>query len=161
MKITAIILSIIAFIKGLFGMGTVSTSANISLKNPVAIKMKVTAPVNFSAISTRITYKYEGGTVTAPEVKVNQDLIVSGWNYPIKKVTVNEDHSISLDLALIYLNPQGALVNGELTLATLNFKDDISNIKFTENFDIKLTKFITKTNEEKKVIFDKGEFIIN
>lgn len=93
------------------------------------------------------------------QLEVNQELINAGWAFPVNQIDSQEGFA-TLDLAAVYVSPDGFKVEKKTSLANFYFTTIKGGRALSCNFDPAQTKIISKTGEEISLNFEKGDYLI-
>lgn len=93
------------------------------------------------------------------QLETSQELINAGWQYPVNKITIQEKVVI-IDLASIYISPEGFKVDKETSLANFYLKAVSKAENLICSFDPSLTKISTKAGEQILLDFKDGNYVI-
>lgn len=153
----------------IFSLSPSTATKMVGEKLKVSILLK-NIPEDISGIAIKINCSWEEDQIpiqatdvnpdkTGIQSETNQDLVNAGWQYPINKITVQEKGA-AIDLASIYVSPEGFKVDKETNLANFYFKALSKTKSLSCNFEPSLTKLSTKTGEQILLEFKDGNYVI-
>lgn len=117
------------------------------------------------AMAVKLTMKYDGQLPLKPQsakLETNPELIKAGWNYTINRVIVdNQNKTLSIELLMVNLEPNGYRINNEISLGGLEFTAQPSTSSATFNFDSALTKIKDKNGKTLKLNLEGAHYTIH
>lgn len=98
---------------------------------------------NLHALSLKATLKGERGIPIVKELTPNQDLIKSGWYFPIKNTSRDQNGNVVIEISALHTGKSFYPVSKELIIASLDFSDIPNTGALSLTTDQDITKFLT------------------